>query len=177
MQREKAQFQPIDLLKYGIFLFLILAFIEKVHNFHYKRLNSPSPYGYIIGREGKVPSNIEEKIIFRKRFPLNQKNEMRIWLWGREKGILKLNGNTLFSWDKPDIYFLRITREYLKKENELEVEIQSKDGFSVFWLSDISGFGTDRSWECFFEGKKVKTRIFGKPPYGKLFPPKEIKEY
>lgn len=170
MQKEKGQFQPIDLLKYGIIFFLILVFIEKVHSFHYKRLYSPSPYGYIIGREGKVPSQKEERIIFKKKFALNQKNEIRFWFWGKDEGILKLNGENLFFWEKPEIYFLRIPREKLKEENEFLVEIYSRNGFSAFWLSESSGFGTDRSWECFFEGKKVKIRVFGKPPYSKLFP-------
>ncbi len=170
MQKEKAQFQPIDLIKYGLILFLIFAFIEKVHSFHYKRLFSPSPYGYIIGREGKIPSMKEEKIIFKKSFPLNQKSELRFWLWGKDKGILKLNGEIFFKWDKQDIYFLRITKQKLKEKNEFEVEMESKTGFCAFWLSDISGLGTDRSWECYFEGKKVKTRVFGKPPYSDFFP-------
>jgi len=170
MQKEKAQFQPIDLIKYGILIFLFFAFIEKVHLFHYKRLFSPSPYGYIIGREGKIPSLKEEEVIFKKTLPLNQRSELRFWFWGKDKGILKINGEIFFKWEKPEVYFLRITIDKLKEKNLFEVELKSVDGFSAFWLSDISGFGTDRSWECFFEGRKVKTRIFGKPPYSKNYP-------
>lgn len=169
MQKEKVLFQPIDLIIYGIILFLLFAFVERVHLFHYKRLFSPSPYGYIIGREGKVPSQKEEKLVFKKKFPFNQRLELRIWFWGKDEGVLKLNGNVLFDWEKPDLYFLRITKEKLKQINEFEVEIKSKDGFSAFWLSDISGLGTGKDWECFIDGKKVKTRIFGKPPYSSLF--------
>lgn len=169
MQKEKAQFQPIDLIKYGILFFLFFAFVESVHNFHYNRLYAPLPYGYVIGREGKIPSMKEEKIIFRKKFNLNNKKEMRIWIWGREKGVLKLNGEEIFYFEKPDLYFLRITKDKLKETNEMEVLIESSDGFSALWFSDISGLGSDRSWECFIEDKKLKTRIFGKPAIIPIF--------
>lgn len=168
MQREKAQFRPIDLLKYGTLIFLFFAFLERVYNFHYKRLFSPLPYGYIIGRDGKIPSLKNEKIIFKKKFLKGKKTEIRAWFWGKDRGVLKINGEVFYKWDKPDIYFLRIPGEKLREENEIEVEVESEIGFVAFWFSDISGLGTDRSWECFYEGKKLKIRIFGKPPYKPL---------
>ncbi len=170
MERKREIFQPTNFLILFFGLFLIFAFLEKLHRFHYKRLFSPSPYGYIIGREGKIPSMSEEEIIFKKVFPLNKKKELRFWFWGKDKGILYLNGDLIFEWDKPEVYFLRISKEKLKEKNVFEAKIYSKIGFSTLWLSDISGLGTDKSWECYFKGEKIKTRVFGKPPMSLIFP-------
>ncbi len=169
MERKREIFQPINFLIISIGLFLFFAFLEELHRFHYKRLFSPSPYGYIIGRDGKTPSISEEEIVFKKVFPLNKKKELRFWFWGMDKGNLYLNGDLIFKWDRPEIYFLRISREKLKEKNLFEAKIYSKIGFSAFWLSDISGLGTDKSWDCYLKGQKIKTKVFGKPPQGKFF--------
>jgi len=104
---------------------------------------------------------------------MGQITEMRLFAWSLGGGRLDLNDAPLGDLSADKTVFFRVERSAMRKVNVFSAVIPSVDGTGGFWLSVMSGFGTDASWTCLKDGKALPLRVWGRPP---LYPWKALEK-
>ncbi len=161
------------LLIYALAAFAALAFLQEVHRFHREKLCTLSPNGAVIWRAGILWGREPETLEFSRLCPLDRRLEMRLYAWSLTGGRLELNGRPLGELPPDRTVFFRVEERQLQEDNMFRAVIPSPTDFGAFWLSEMSGFGTDEAWTCTKDGKHVPVRVWGRPP---LYPWKALEK-
>jgi len=158
---------------YALIIFAALALIQEVHRFHAQRLKAVSPNGSVIWRAGKLPSEKPETLVFTRDVEAGRRSEMRLFAWSLSGGRLEFNGVPLGDLPADKVVFFHIQHDRMKAVNTFSAAIPSVNGMGAFWLSEMSGFGTDASWTCAKDGHRLPIRVWGRPP---LYPWKALEK-
>ena len=145
--------------------------IQEVHRFHAEKLRAVSPNGAVIWRGGKLPSPEPEILTFTRLLETGLRHEMRLFAWSLGGGRLELNGAPLGDLPPDQTVFFRVERGAMRDANVFSAVVPSVNGTGGFWLSEMTGFGTDDSWTCLKDGLPLPVRIWGRPP---LYPWKAL---
>jgi hypothetical protein len=161
------------LLLSGLLAFGLLALIQQIHRFHSERLRAVSPNGAVIWRAGMLRSDESETLTFTRAVEAGRRSEMRLFAWSLSGGRLELNGAPLGDLPPDKVAFFYIQHDKMKPVDTFSASIPSVKGMGAFWLSEMSGFGTDASWTCTRDGKALPVRVWGWPP---LYPWKALEK-
>jgi len=163
----------LRLLLYALAAFAILAFFQETDRFHRKKERALSPHGAAIWRAGRLTGKEPETLELSKTFDRGNRREMRLHAWSLTGGRLELNGRVLGDLPPDKAVFFRVEGEQLRESNVFKAVVSSPNDFGAFWLSEMSGFGTDASWTCMKDGQPIPIRVWGKPP---LYPWKALQK-
>lgn len=168
MSDEKRYWRPLCI---ALLVFAGLVLLQETHRFHSEHLRAVSPYGAVIWRDGLLPSPGPETLTFTRHIETGQRTEMRLFAWSLGGGRLDLNGAPLGDLPPDKTVFFRVERSAMRDVNVFSAVIPSINGTGGFWLSEMSGFGTDASWSCLKDGNPLPLRVWGRPP---LYPWKAL---
>jgi hypothetical protein len=155
----------------ALLVFAGLVLLQEMHRFHAENLRAVSPFGAVIWRDGKLPSAEPETLTFTRSVEAGRRQEMRLFAWSLGGGRLDLNGAPLADLPPDRAVFFRVERSAMREVNVFSAVIPSAGGTGGFWLSEMSGFGTDASWTCLKNGTSLPLRVWGRPP---LYPWKAL---
>jgi len=159
------------LILYALAVFAGLVLLQEIHRFHSEKLRAAAPFGAVIWRGGKLPSPEPETLTFTRTLETGHRQEMRLFAWSLGGGRLDLNGAPLGDLPPDTKVFFRVERSALRDVNAFTATVASAGGMGGFWLSEMSGFGTDASWTCRRDGAPLPLRVWGRPP---LYPWKAL---
>jgi len=161
------------LVIYGLLSFAGMVLLQQIHRFHSERLRAVSPNGSVIWRAGMLRSEEPETLTFTREVEAGRRSEMRLFAWSLSGGRLEFNGGPLGDLPPDKVVFFHIQQDKMKAVNSFSASIPSAKGMGAFWLSEMSGFGTDASWTCLKDGQALPVRVWGRPP---LYPWKALEK-